>query len=79
LLNNPGIIRHHGKIEAAIRNAQIFIDIQKKYGSRDKFIWNYTDHKVIDNNIKDYKNSPTKTELSDKISKDLKKLGMKFI
>lgn len=79
LVVNAGIIRHRGKIVAAIKNAQIFIDIQKKYGSRDTFIWNYTDHKVIDNNIKDYKKSPTKTELADKISKDLKKLGMKFI
>ncbi len=79
LVINSWIIRHRGKIEAAIRNAQIFIDIQKKYGSRDTFIWKYTDNKIIDNKLTDYKNSPAKTELADKISKDLKKLGMKFI
>ena len=79
LLLNAGIIRHRGKIEAAIRNAHIFMDIQKVHGSRDKFIWNYTDHKIIDNHIVDYRTAPAKTELAETISKDLKKLGMKFI
>jgi len=55
------------------------MDIQKTYGSRDTFIWKYSDNKIIDNKLTDYKNSPSKTELAEKISKDLKKLGMKFI
>lgn len=79
LIINSWIIRHRGKIVAAIKNAQIFIDIQKTYGSRDNFIWKYTDDKIINNKLTDYKNAPSKTELAEKISKDLKKLGMKFI
>lgn len=79
LVYNAGIIRHEWKIRAAIRNAQIFMDIQKEYWSRDTFIRSYTDGKIIDNKLIDYKTAPAKTELADKISKDLKKLGMKFI
>lgn len=79
LVKNAGIIRHEWKIRAAIRNAQIFMDIQKAYDSRDHFIWSYTNHKIIDNQISDYKTAPAKTELAEQISKDLKKLGMKFI
>ena len=79
LLVNSVIIRHRGKIEAAVRNAQIFIDIQKKYWSRDNFIRNYTDWKIINNNITDYKIATSQTELAKKISNDLKKMGMKFI
>lgn len=79
LLLNPGIIRHRGKILAAVRNAQIFIDIQKEYGSRDHFIRAYTGGKIIDHYIIDYKTAPAKTDLANKISTDLKKLGMKFI
>ncbi len=55
------------------------MDIQKTYNSRDHFIWSYTDHKIIDNHITDYRTAPAKTELAETISKDLKKLGMKFI
>lgn len=73
LLDNAGIIRHEGKIRAAINNANIFIEIQKDYGSFCKYIWKFTDNKII---YGDYK---TKSELSDEISKDLKKKGMKFI
>ncbi len=79
LLNNPGIIRHRGKIEAAIRNAQIFMDIQKEYWSRDAFIRGYTDNKIINNHVIDYKTAPANTDLATRISKDLKKLWMKFI
>lgn len=79
LVQNPGIIRHRGKIEAAIRNAQIFIDIQKKHWSRDIFIRSYTDGKIIDNKIINYKTFPVNTDLAIRVSKDLKKLGMKFI
>ena len=79
LVNNPGIIRHRSKIQAAISNAQIFIDIQKEYWSRDNFIRAYTDEKIIDNKIINYKTAPANTDLAITISKDLKKLGMKFI
>ena len=79
LLQDPGIIRNKLKIAAAINNAQAFMRIQKEYGSFDRFIWSYVDHKPIKNNWTDIHEVPATTELSDKISKDLKKLGFKFL
>lgn len=79
LVHNSGIIRHRGKIEAAIRNAQIFINIQKEHGSRDNFIRSYTDGRIINNQVIDYKTAPANTDLAITISKNLRKLGMKFI
>ena len=76
LLNNPNIIRNKSKVIAAITNAKVFIGIQEEFGSFDKYIWSFTDYKVI-KNIDD--NFKTTSELSDKISKDLKKRGMKFV
>lgn len=79
LLDNADIIRHEGKIRAAVTNARIFLQIQKLYGSRDSFIRAYTDDKVITNKIANYKQAPATSDLSDRLSKDLKKLGMKFV
>ena len=76
LLKNEGIIRSRGKINAAINNAKIFIDIQKEYGSFSKYIWGFTDNKIIKRTSKEL---PVSTPLSDKISKDLKKRGMKYV
>ena len=73
LLQNEKIIRHRGKIEAAINNAQIFKEIQNEYGSFSNYIWGFTDGKIIKAEYK------TKSDLSDKIAKDLKKKGMKFV
>ena len=76
LLNNKNIIRNKLKITSAINNANVFIKIQKEYGSFSNYIWSFTNNKVIknQNGIK-VANSP----LSDKITYDLKKRGMKFI
>lgn len=74
LLNNKNIIRNKLKIKAAINNANIFIDIKNEYGSFDKYIWSFTDNKVIYSN-----GTKTTSELSDIISKNLKKKGMKFV
>ncbi len=79
LMNNPGIIRNRAKITATVKNAQVFLEIQQQYGSRDAFIRAYTDGKVINNHVHDYTTLPAKTALSDRISADLKKLGMKFV
>ncbi len=79
LVWDAGIIRHRGKIEAAITNARIFLEIQQEYWSRDRFIRAYTDHKVVDNKVGKMESVPSKTELSDQISKDLKKRWMKFV
>ncbi|NOJ75041.1 DNA-3-methyladenine glycosylase I [Empedobacter stercoris] len=78
LVQNEGIIRHRGKISAAINNAKLFIEIQKEFGSFSDFIWSYVDHKPIINNWNSIKEVPATTEISDKIAKDLKKRGFKF-
>ena len=75
LLENKDIIRSRGKITAAINNAKIFIEIQKDFGSFSNYIWGFTDNKVIKNTTGEI---PVKTELSDMVSKDLKKRGMKY-
>lgn len=75
LLENKNIIRSRGKIKASINNAKIFIEIQKEFGSFSNYIWAFTNNKVIKNTSGEI---PVKTELSDKISKDLKKRGMKY-
>ena len=76
LLNNKNIIRHRGKIESAINNAKIFKQIQNEYGSFDNYIWSFTDGKTLKDTNENFK---TKSPLSDKISKDLKDRGMKFV
>lgn len=73
LLENKGIIRNKLKINATINNAKIFRKIQKEYGSFSTYIWSYTDGKIIKSEYK------TKSDLSEKISKDLKEKGMKFV
>ena len=75
LMNNKGIIRNRKKIEATINNARIFKDIQSRWGSFNKYIWHYTDNKVIENDFV----FKTHSEISDTISKDLQKMGMKFV
>ncbi len=79
LLNNPSIVRNRKKIEASINNAQCFIEVQNNFGSYDNFIWSFVDHKPIKNLWKDIGQVPSKTELSDKISKDLRKRGFRFL
>lgn len=73
LLENEGIIRHKGKIASAINNAQVFIEIQKEFGSFDSYIWSFTDGEIIKAEYL------TESDLSKDISKDLKKRGMKFV
>lgn len=79
LLANASIIRNRLKINAAIVNAGLFLDIVKKYGSFDIFIWGYVDHNPVTGHWESFDNIPATTPLSDKISKDLKKLGFKFV
>ena len=76
LMQNPQIIRNRGKITAAVQNAAIFMDIQKEYGSFSRYLWGFTDGKII---INQADTIPVKTELSDRISKDLKKRGMRYV
>ncbi|MBR1977208.1 DNA-3-methyladenine glycosylase I [bacterium] len=76
LLDNTGIIRSKSKIISSINNAKIFIEIQKEFGSFSNYIWSFTEGKVIKN--RDDK-IPVSTPLSNLISKDLKKRGMKYV
>ncbi len=76
LLQNEGIIRSRSKINSAILNAKIFVEIQKEFGSFSKYIWGFTKGKIIKNKNDKFEVS---TSLSDKISKDLKKRGMKYV
>lgn len=79
LMSNKGIIRNRKKIEASINNAKHFLEIQKEFGSFDNYIWSFVDNKPIINDINDFSEVPAKTELSDRVSKDLKKRGFKFL
>ena len=74
LMNNKGIIRNRRKIESSINNAKVFMDIQKEYGSFDNYIWSFTNGNTIKSDGKEVSN-----ELSDMISEDLSKKGMKFV
>lgn len=79
LLQNPGIVRNKLKIRHFVTNAKAFIRIQEEYGSFDAYIWGFTEGEVIDNQIAASDALPATSDLSDVISKDLKKRGMKFV
>jgi DNA-3-methyladenine glycosylase I len=79
LLNNPGIIRNRLKIEATVKNARVFLEIQKKYGKFSEYIWQFVAGSPKINNWKILSELPAKTIESDKMSKDLKKHGFKFV
>ena len=73
LMQNKGIIRNRRKITAAIKNAHIFMSIQKEYNTFSKYLWHFTEEKII------YEYNKTTSSLSDEISKDLYKRGMRFV
>ena len=73
LMQNPNIVRNRLKIKSTITNAQQFIKIQEEYGTFSEYLWKFTDHKII------HEMGKTSSELSDQVSKDLKKRGMKFV
>lgn len=79
LLTDAGIIRHRGKIEAAIQNAQAFLGIQSEYGSFDAYMWQFVGGKPKVNSWKTMQELPAKTEESVVMSKDLLKRGFKFV
>lgn len=79
LLLDPGIIRNRLKVESTVSNAKAFLKIQVEFGSFDQYIWNFVDHKTIDNKYCSTAEYPTSSPLSDIISKDLKRRGFRFI
>lgn len=79
LCEDAGIIRNKLKIKATVSNAQAFIKVQEEFGSFSSYIWGFVEGKPIDNKPKTLHDVPAKTDLSDQISKDLKKRGFKFV
>ena len=79
LIENKEIIRNKLKIRSAIKNAKQFIKVQKEFGSFNDYIWNFIDNKPIHNEFKSLSEIPASTQLSEQISKDLKKRGFNFI
>lgn len=78
LLQDEGIIRNRLKVEAAVNNAKRFLEIQKEFGSFDKYVWQFTKGKTIINRHKDMSTIQAKTEISDAMSGDMGKRGFKF-
>jgi DNA-3-methyladenine glycosylase I len=79
LLQNEGIVRNRLKVAASIGNAKAFLDVQKEFGSFDKYIWRFVGGKTIQNKWKSLNELPATTNKSDAMSKDLKKRGFKFV
>jgi DNA-3-methyladenine glycosylase I len=79
LRNNPEIIRNRLKIYAARKNARVFLDIQKEYGTFDAYLWGFLDGQPAVNHQQHFQDMPTTTAMSDALSKDLKKRGMTFV
>jgi len=79
LLQDAGIVRNRLKVNAAVTNAKAFLEIQKEFGSFDTWIWSFVDHKRLQNNWKKLSEIPAHTEISDRMSKELKKRGFKFV
>ena len=79
LMQCSDIIRNRLKIEAVIKNAKALLKVQKEFGSFDKYIWKFVNYRTIDNKFKELSELPSKTEQSEKMSKDLKKRGFKFV
>jgi DNA-3-methyladenine glycosylase I len=79
LLKNEGIIRNRLKIESTVRNAKLFLEVQREFGSFDSYIWQFVGGKPRINHLKSGKDIPAKTSESDAMSKDLKRRGFNFI
>jgi len=79
LLADPGIVRNRLKIKAAVQNAKEFLKIQKEFKSFNNYLWNFVKNKPIQSKFKNLKQLPSKTIVSDEISKDLKSRGFKFV
>ncbi|MGD8806237.1 MAG: DNA-3-methyladenine glycosylase I [Chloroflexota bacterium] len=79
LLKNPGIIRNRQKVNSAVKNARAFLNVQEEFGSFDAYIWGFVNGKPVQNSWQSMSELPAKTELSEVISKDLKKRGFSFV
>ena len=79
LLRDESIIRNKLKVNSAINNAKAFLKVQVEFGSFDKYLWGFVNHKPIKNKFKKLSDIPAFTEISEKLSKDLKKRGFNFV
>ena len=79
ILQNPAVVRNRRKIYATRANAQAFLKIQAEFGSFDYYLWSFVDFTPIDNPVKDYKQMPSKTPLSEKLAKDMKRRDFGFV
>lgn len=79
LVTDASIIRHRGKIEATVSNAKLYLETQKEFGTFAKYLWQFTDNKVVQNNFTDMGQIPTTSVQAVEMSKDLKKRGFKFV
>ncbi|MFZ8907913.1 MAG: DNA-3-methyladenine glycosylase I [Nitrosopumilaceae archaeon] len=79
LLQDESIIRNKLKINSAINNAKQFLNVQEEFGTFDKYIWSFVNHKPIKNKFKKLSDLPASTEISENMSKDLKKRGFNFV
>lgn len=79
LLKNPCIIRNRMKVNSAVTNARAFLKVRNEFGTFNSYIWSFVDDKPIQNSWKSIKELPAKTEISEEISRDLKKRGFSFV
>jgi DNA-3-methyladenine glycosylase I len=79
LMNDEGILRNRLKIRSSVTNAKTFLEIQEEYGTFDKYIWSFVGGETIKNAFKSHSEVPARTEISETMSKDLKKRGFKFV
>jgi DNA-3-methyladenine glycosylase I len=79
LLRDPGIVRNKLKVESAVRNARIFLDVRTEFGTFDRYIWRFVEGKPIRNHWKSLKEIPPRTAASDAMSRDLLQRGFKFV
>ena len=79
LMKNPGIVRNRLKIESTVSNAQAFLNVREQYGSFSKYLWGYVEGEPVVNRFRHMRQVPATSALSERLSKDLKKKGFRFV
>jgi DNA-3-methyladenine glycosylase I len=79
LLLNPGIVRNRLKIDSTVSNARAFLAVQREFGSFDRYLWSFVDGRPVINRSPTGSGLPARTDLSDRIAKDLKNRGFRFV
>jgi len=79
LMQDAGIIRNRLKIDGAVKNAQAYLRVREEFGTFNRYLWGYVDFTPIQNSRKSLQEVPAKTDLAEKLSKDLKKRGFTFV